>query len=164
MNKRTILLIALLLGVIALALSARSWLPPFLRILGANSDRIQALTSLVQLILWAGIAAGVITRFVRGHPPPPAQVLSKLRRSLHDTSSLPYHHAAVQTCRRDFRNALVLAFGEGSRDVKDYDHIAWRTSDRPEDSNEQEALYLMSWAAAEGLLNSAIETLRNRAA
>jgi formylglycine-generating enzyme required for sulfatase activity len=46
-------------GLILLALLARWWLPPLLVFVGTNSDLIQGLTDLVQLLLWvvAGVAA-----------------------------------------------------------------------------------------------------------
>ena len=46
---------AVLASVLAvLALSAGIWLPPLLAFVGANSDVIQGLESMVQLILWLG--------------------------------------------------------------------------------------------------------------
>ena len=87
------------------------------------------------------------------------KALEELRSQVSATRQLDFHDPRVQAWRRKFRATLVEAFGDGSDFVTDYDKIAWRTSDRPEDAGEQHALYLRSWAAAEGLLEAAIDRL-----
>jgi formylglycine-generating enzyme required for sulfatase activity len=53
-RKRMTLLIFLIILLLLAGFLARFWLPPLLDFLGTNSDLIQALTDLVQLLLWAG--------------------------------------------------------------------------------------------------------------
>jgi len=56
--RRWIIPAVVVVGLVALAASAKWWLPPLLVFVGANTDLIQGLTDLVQLVLWAG--AGVV--------------------------------------------------------------------------------------------------------
>jgi len=164
MNKRLILLTLLLLALVALALTTRMWIPALLRFMGVNSNTIQALESSVQLVIWLAIGITLLVRFVRRPAKAPVTRLASLLKSLPQTRRLDYYKPSAQAWRRDLRNTLAASFGEGSRVVTDYDNIAWRTSDRPEDAADQQALYQRSWAAAEGVLRAAIESLRNEAA
>lgn len=55
--------LVLILVLIVLAGSTRWWLRPFFTFVGANTDLIQGLTDLVQLVLWLGAAAVVFYGF-----------------------------------------------------------------------------------------------------
>ncbi|HYO63996.1 MAG TPA: tetratricopeptide repeat protein [Pyrinomonadaceae bacterium] len=55
--KKWVVTASAVIALAALAATARRWLPPFLSFLGANSDRIQALSDFVQLVLWGGAGA-----------------------------------------------------------------------------------------------------------
>lgn len=56
MNRRLVLLILVLLLVVVAIFTLRSWAPPFFQFLGANADTIQALQSLIQILLWLAAA------------------------------------------------------------------------------------------------------------
>ena len=70
--KRWIPLIALVLLLAALALSASFWLPPLLAFIGANTDLIQGLQAGIQLLLWLVVAVVAILGYLRGRKAPPA--------------------------------------------------------------------------------------------
>ncbi|HYP52332.1 MAG TPA: tetratricopeptide repeat protein, partial [Pyrinomonadaceae bacterium] len=55
--KKWVVTASAVIALAALAATARRWLPPFLNFLGANSDVIQSLSDLVQLVLWGGVGA-----------------------------------------------------------------------------------------------------------
>ncbi len=69
------LLVAVLcLGLAALALYQASWLPPLLAVVGANSELIQGVQALAQLVLWIGAAAAVFAYLLgRSRPGESAQ-------------------------------------------------------------------------------------------
>jgi formylglycine-generating enzyme required for sulfatase activity len=52
--RKWLITVSALVGVVALGVSVRWWLPPLLTFVGANSDLIQGLTDLVQLAIWVG--------------------------------------------------------------------------------------------------------------
>jgi threonine/homoserine/homoserine lactone efflux protein len=55
--------------LIVLGLTARLWLPPLLDFAGANSDLIQGLEALVQLLLLAGAAVLAVLGYRRSRQP-----------------------------------------------------------------------------------------------
>lgn len=72
--KRWLLLILLLILLAALALTVRTWLPPLLAFVGANSELIQGLQAAVQIVLWLGVAGVALFSYLTGRrkaPPPP---------------------------------------------------------------------------------------------
>ena len=71
--KRWIPLVALVLLLIALALSASRWLPPLLAFVGANTDLIQGLQAGTQIVLWLGAAGVALFIYLRGRRKPAAQ-------------------------------------------------------------------------------------------
>jgi len=58
--------ISVVLGLAVLALTAGLWAPPLLSFVGANSDLIQGLTALVQLVLWVGAGVAFLVGLRRG--------------------------------------------------------------------------------------------------
>ncbi len=73
-------------------------------------------------------------------------------------NQLHFHHPRFQEWHSTVRVVFRQGFGEDSYLVNEYDKIAWRTSDRPEDAAEQQQLFSRSCAAAQGLLEAAIRT------
>jgi len=61
------------LGLVTLAATAGRWVPPLLAFVGANTDLIQGLSDLVQLVLWAGAGGTVLGGLWRGRKKPPAE-------------------------------------------------------------------------------------------
>jgi len=59
-------------ALVILAFTARWWAPALLGFVSDNSDLIQGLTDLVQLVLWAGAAIVAAIGFLRGRRQPPA--------------------------------------------------------------------------------------------
>jgi formylglycine-generating enzyme required for sulfatase activity len=57
-------------GLVLLAVVARWWLPPLLAFSGTNSEVIQSLTDLVQLVLWAGAGIAALVGLWRGRRKP----------------------------------------------------------------------------------------------
>ena len=65
MNKRLVIVLVVL-GLFLLGLTATRWAPALLGFVSDNSDVIQGLTDLVQLLLWAGAAVVALWSIVRG--------------------------------------------------------------------------------------------------
>jgi len=65
MNRWRVLVLVTV-ALVALALTAGWWLPPLLSFVGANSDVIQGLTDLVQLVLWAGAGVAALLGLWQG--------------------------------------------------------------------------------------------------
>ncbi len=83
-------------------------------------------------------------------------LLIRLLGELPAIKTLDFHHPNFQTWHNTVKQTLRRLFGEDSYQVKEYDKIAWHTSDNPEEADEQRDLYLKSCIAAEGQLNAAI--------
>jgi formylglycine-generating enzyme required for sulfatase activity/membrane protein implicated in regulation of membrane protease activity len=64
--KRWLVPVIIVLLLVGLALSASAWLPWLLGFAGANSDLIQGLQALVQLVLWVGAAVAALIGYLRG--------------------------------------------------------------------------------------------------
>ena len=79
--RQRLLTLLLVLLLTLLALTAPRWFPPFLTFIDVNSDRIQGITDLAQLIFWAlaglALAAGIwgvnLRRLLTGQPQPETQ-------------------------------------------------------------------------------------------
>lgn len=71
-------------------------------------------------------------------------------------------HPDAEGWRKAARQSLSQALGEDSYLVREWDKIPWRTSEDPEDADEQHIMYLRSLDEAEGILKAAIKILRNR--
>jgi tetratricopeptide (TPR) repeat protein len=71
MKRRIIIGVVLLAPLIAAALTTRWWLAHLLNFVDAKANTIQALSSLVQLLLWGGAAVLTYWRFFK--PPKPAE-------------------------------------------------------------------------------------------
>ncbi|RIK35860.1 MAG: hypothetical protein DCC55_29030 [Chloroflexi bacterium] len=109
MNKVKLLpLVPLLLVVaacVALALTAHRWAPLLLSFVGANTEMIQGLTDLVQLVLWVGAGAVVVIGWWRNRRTP--QTIAHQRS---DDQAQP----AVSTgergagAGRDIRDSIVI--------------------------------------------------------
>jgi hypothetical protein len=84
--------------------------------------------------------------------------LQELCDELLIVNQLSFHHPRFQEWHSTVRVVLRQRFGEDSYLVSEYDKIAWRTSDRPEDAAEQQQLFLRCCAAAQGLLEAAMRT------
>jgi hypothetical protein len=67
--KRWLVPVIVVLILVGLALSASAWLPWLLGFAGANSELIQGLQALVQLVLWVGAAAAAVIGYRRGRSP-----------------------------------------------------------------------------------------------
>jgi len=81
-------------------------------------------------------------------------LLEELLNELPTIAKLDFHHPGFQRWHNAVKLSLRQLFGEGSYQVTQYDMIAWHTSDKPEDANEQRSLYSESCVAAEGLLKA----------
>ena len=64
--KRWIIIILLVTSLSTLALSASRWLPGLLSFAGTNTDLIQGLQALVQLVLWVAAAGIFLWGYLRG--------------------------------------------------------------------------------------------------
>ncbi|MFQ5859272.1 MAG: NACHT domain-containing protein, partial [Anaerolineae bacterium] len=61
-RRRWIVTALVVVGLVILGASSQRWMPPLLTFVGANSETIQGLADLVQLILWAGAGVLVLIR------------------------------------------------------------------------------------------------------
>lgn len=68
--KKWLSLVLSVLVFAVLAKTAERWLPPFLQFIKLNSDLIQGLTDLVQLVLWVATALVAAFGFWRTQQPP----------------------------------------------------------------------------------------------
>lgn len=83
MSKRLVVVTILgVLGLFLLGLTAARWAPVLLGFVSDNSDTIQGLTDLVQLLLWIGAGLVAVWGFVRG------------RRAGQTSAQTPQHQAA----------------------------------------------------------------------
>lgn len=91
-------------------------------------------------------------------PYPDLSLLTELVEDIPAIKKLDYDDPSFQEWHSAVKLALVQNFGEGSLQVTEYSKIAWHTSNKPENADEQRILYSDSWIAAEGLLKAIIRT------
>lgn len=84
--------------------------------------------------------------------------LEELIADLTRIKQLHFHHPDFQEWHNSVKMLLRESFGDDSSILKDYESIAWRTSDRAEDADEQSEMFARSCASAEGLLKAVIRT------
>jgi len=84
-------------------------------------------------------------------------LLEELIGELPTIKELDFYHPDFQRWHNTVKLSLRQLFGEDSYPAKQYDCIAWHTSDNPEDANQQRDLYSRSCKDAEYLLKAVIE-------
>lgn len=89
-----------------------------------------------------------------------SSLLEELLSKLPVIMNLDFYHPDFQTWHTMVKLSLRQVFGESSYLVTEYDKIAWHTSDRLEDADEQHKLFSRSCVAAEGLLRAAVNMQR----
>ncbi len=92
-----------------------------------------------------------------------SSLLGELLNELPVITNLDFYHPDFQTWHTMVKLSLRQTFGESSYLVTEYDKIAWHTSDKLEDANEQRNLFSRSCIAAEGLLRTAVNMQRKAA-
>ena len=90
-------------------------------------------------------------------------LLEELLDKLPVIMNLDFYHPDFQTWHTMVKLSLRQVFGESYYLVTEYDKIAWHTSDKLEDANEQRNLFSRSYIAAVGLLRTAVSMQRKAA-
>ncbi|MCB0205847.1 MAG: SUMF1/EgtB/PvdO family nonheme iron enzyme, partial [Anaerolineae bacterium] len=106
--KRYLPLFLLAILLLVLGLTARLWLPVFLDFVGANSELIQGLEALVQLVLLAGGALLAVLGYRRIRQPAPATTTTV------DTGGGAYVGGSVSTNGGDWTGRDSIVTGGGN--------------------------------------------------
>ena len=115
-------------ALVILAFTARWWAPALLGFVSDNSDLIQGLTDLVQLVLWTGAAIVAVISFLRGRRQPPADLAQPTQPQAHveGSGAIAQNHSVAGGQGSFVANEVndaAIATGAGGRAIKTQTYI-----------------------------------------